>query len=158
VVGLGLLAALAMLGLKLQALRALEAEVVAMQTQARALEAAPAPAPPASAPWVLPPYDADARHALLEGELATAEALTQMERVMVPGATPSSVELDARAGTVQVQVAFKDKEALFAYLEALNRQEGPGPGVPARWKLLQARPAAGGQSLGVAVIVSHWTN
>lgn len=156
VMGLGLLAALVMLGLKLQALRALEAKVVALQTQARALDAAPAP--PASAPWVPPPYDADARRALLEGEFATAEALTRMERVMVPGATPSSVELDARTGTVQVQVDFKEKEALFAYLEALNRQEGSRSDAPARWQLLQARPAAGAQSLGVAVIVAHWAN
>jgi type II secretory pathway component PulM len=147
-----------MLGLKLQALRALEAEVVTLQTQARAWEAAPAPAPQASAPWVLPPYDAEARRALLEGEFATAEALTQMERIMVPGATPSFVELDTRTGKVQVQVDFKEKEALFAYLEALNRQEVPGSDAPARWQLLQARPAAGAQSLGVAVIVSHWTN
>jgi len=154
VMGLGLIAALVMLGWKLQALRALEAEVAGLQAQVRALDATPVPVPPASAPLTPPPYDADARHALLEGQFATAEALAQMERVMVPGATPSSVELDARAGVVQVQVAFKDKDALFAYLDALNRQEGAN--APARWKLLQARPAAGEQSQGMAVIISDW--
>lgn len=152
VVGLGLSMALVMLGWKLQTLRMLEAEVATLHAQVLALlDAKPVPVPLASAPWVPPPHDADARHALQEGQFATAEALTQMERVMVPGATPSSVELDARAGTVQVQVAFTHTEALFAYLEALHRQERAH--VPAHWKLLQVRSPAGAQSQGMAVIV-----
>lgn len=97
------------------------------------------------------PYEADTRRALKEASFSTAQALTVIERVVVAGVTPTSIELQADIGLARLELEFTDQGTVLKYLEALNAGE-----TPVRWRLLRVANKPAPQAGGVAVIESNW--